>query len=186
MQRKKTILNNEKANDINNNKNINELINDIFNSNEKKDINNNINNNKLEEKKNETYEINTNQNNPIFNFDKFDFSKLQRKPIPLNKIENNITDIKKDKNNINDINDIFNIGQNTNIENNNNLNNNFNFTNYIPNENIKIEKENNYIEEKVSLNYSLSGVFIIDENKDSNELNINQLGLNENNPYDSL
>ena len=38
----------------------------------------------------------------------------------------------------------------------------------------------------MDLNYSLNDIFIINDEKNLNELNINQMGLNENNPYDLL
>ena len=46
--------------------------------------------------------------------------------------------------------------------------------------------EINNVNEQTNINYSLNDIFTIDETKDNNELNINQIGLNENNPYDSL
>ena len=89
---------------------------------------------------------------------------------------------KENTNIINDINDIFN-----NLEKTNNINTkqNSDFINYFPN----FDKENNItnIEEKSEINYSLNDIFIIDEKEiKSDELNINQTGLNENNPYDFL
>ena len=89
---------------------------------------------------------------------------------------------KENTNIINDINDIFH-----NLEKTNNINTkqNSDFINYFPN----FDKENNItnIEEKSEINYSLNDIFIIDEKEiKSDELNINQIGLNENNPYDFL
>ena len=73
------------------------------------------------------------------------------------------------------------------MEKTNNINTkqNSDFINYFPN----FDKENNItnIEEKSEKNYSLNDIFIIDEKEiKSDELNINQIGLNEKNPYDFL
>ena len=74
---------------------------------------------------------------------------------------------------------------NNNIDNNNNTKQNSNFINYNSSFTEKIDIINE--EKKIEFNYSLNDIFIIDEKeKKSDELNINQIGLNENNPYDFL
>ena len=122
-----------------------------------------------------------NQKNPIFNFDKFDFSKIKNKAIPQKKIENKNNDINIDKK-IGDINDIFNSLGNKNNE----ANSDINLSNYSNNENDKTEIINIQEKQEMDLNYSLNDIFIINDEKNLNELNINQMGLNENNPYDLL
>ena len=85
---------------------------------------------------------------------------------------------------------------------NNNKNNSFNFNNSnnfdikqnfdfnkIFNNNIEIpsfHQTNKYNENSNSLNYSLNEIFIIEKESENNELNINQIGLNEDNPYDYI
>jgi len=114
-------------------------------------------------------------NPPIFNFDKFDFSKIKNKPISQKKVENKNKNDKK----IGDINDIFNSLGNTYSE----INSNTNLSN---NENDKTEINNIQEKQEMDLNYSLNDIFIINDEKNLNELNINQMGLSENNPYDLL
>ena len=117
-------------------------------------------------------------NPPIFNFDKFDFSKIKNKPISQKKVENKNKNDKK----IGDINDIFNSLGNKNNE----ANSDINLSNYSNNENDKTEINNIQEKQEMDLNYSLNDIFIINDEKNLNELNINQMGLSENNPYDLL
>ena len=109
------------------------------------------------------------------------FQKLKIKQYLKKKIENKNNDINNDKK-IGDINDIFNSLGNKNNE----ANSDINLSNYSNNENDKTKINNIQEKQEMDLNYSLNDIFIINDEKNLNELNINQMGLNENNPYDLL
>ena len=139
--------------------------------------------------------INNNQNNLNFNFNNLDaFNKNEKTDLNNININNNLLfQNNNEASNMNPLNkNMINNNKNNsfNFNNSNNfdIKQNFDF-NKIFNNNIEIpsfHQTNKYNENSNSLNYSLNEIFIIEKESENNELNINQIGLNEDNPYDYI